>query len=118
MPLEQPSPLDIVRMLIHGTKNGSIKWEAESTEGDSFRTIFPTGGVRISRVVAFSGVGGPLLLELLDPKDRTLFQFRPETMHDLPPVKELFELASRQALNLDQAIGALVEEIRKRSEKQ
>jgi len=105
-------------MLIVGTENGSIQWEAESSDGDSLRAVFPTGGVRLSQVVTFSGSDGPYIFELLDPKGRTMFQYRPQRTEADFSVEELFRLAQRQALNLDQAIGALVEEIRKRSEKQ
>jgi hypothetical protein len=117
MPLEQI--LDVVRMLIHGTKNGTIKWEPELGEGDTLRTNLSAGGVRLARVVSFPGIvgaGGPLLLELLDTRGRSIFQFRPENTEDMPLVQELFDLARRQALNLDQAIGALLEEIKSRTQ--
>jgi hypothetical protein len=122
MPLEQNTALDIVRMLIEGTNNGKIKWEPDpaSAEGDVFLTGLAAGGVRLSHVVAFSGFagsGGPFLLELLDPKGRSLFQFRPQATEDTSLVQELFDLARRRALNLDQTLGALLDEIRSRTEK-
>ena len=120
MNLNEISPLDIVRMLLNGTKDGMIKWEPESDEGDVFRANFNAGGVRLSRVVAFSnfvGSSGSLLLELLDKQGRSIFQVRPETSEDVPLVEELFALARRQAPNLDQTIGALLEEISSRTKK-
>ena len=39
-------------------------------------------------------------------------------MQDIAQVEELFRLAHHQALNLDHTLDALLEEIRKRSEKQ
>ena len=118
MPLEESIP-DVVRMLINGTKNGTIKWEPESGEGDVFRTDFRAGGVRLSRVVTFPGIvqyGGPVLFELLDPRGRSIFQFRPHAPDAVPLVQELFDLARCQAPDLDQAIGPLLEEIKSRTE--
>jgi len=125
MPLEQISILDIVCPLIDGTKNGSIQWEAESSESDSFRTNLKAGGVRLSRTISFSAfttTPAPIagyVVELLDPKGRSIFQFQPQdTQEDLTAVNELFDLARHQALKLDPTITALVEEIRERSKRQ
>jgi hypothetical protein len=118
MPVEELSIPDVVHMLAEGTKKGSIQWTAEDPTGDAFLTTFPAGGVRLSRVITFTGspnLGGPLLVELLDPRGHTIFQDRPQTPEDLVSLEELFSLARRQALNLDQTLAALLEEIRKRS---
>ncbi len=108
---------NVVRRLIEGTNNGTIQWASESIEGDSFRATLNNGGVRVSRVVEFPGLDGPIMFELLDPYGTSIFQFRPHTDLEVTPVKELFHLARRQALNLDQTIGALIEEIESRTKR-
>ncbi len=127
MPREHTSILELVHMLIEGTKNESIKWEAESADSDSFRTNLKAGGVRLSRIFTFfsspsppeASVGGPFLIEMLDSTGRCILQFSPRKNEAaIPALEELFELAKNKALNLDQTIGDLVEEIRKYSKKQ
>ena len=115
MPPEQTTILDVVRVLIEGTKKGRIKWESDASQSDVFFTTLQKGYVRVSQLVSFTGPGEPLLFELLDKEWRTISKLQPDTSDDYPVVRELYDLARSQALNLDQTLAALVEEIQSRS---
>jgi len=108
--------MDAILRLIDGTKKGAIVWNSESPEGDSFLADLGPGKMRISQGVAFRGESnGPLIVEFLDAEGRTLSQHRAETVHDYPAVSELFQLVRNQALDADETMSRIFEEIKRRS---
>jgi hypothetical protein len=110
---------DVVLLLEEATKKGSVKWSPEEEEGDSFSAAFDSGTVRISRII----VGNIYLLEMLDLQGRTIasVESSPQVVragdesvtHDL--LERLHRCARNQALNAEDKMGALLDEIRRRA---
>src|SRR5260370_32871706 len=109
---------DLVLLLEEATQKGSVKWVPEEGDTDSFSARFESGTVRISRII----VGSTYLLEMLDLQGHTIanVESSPHLVRDsldtvtYQLLERLHRCARNQALEAENKMGVLLDEIRRR----
>jgi hypothetical protein len=115
MPPESVSLSDIVAQLVAATTLGTISWEVDPDDDESFRAKLGVGVVLLARGISYSPevLNGMLALELIDSKGRTVLKSNQVFADD--SLKNLYEMARSQALDLDTTISAMLADIKLRS---
>lgn len=102
----------LARLLYERTKDGDIRWE-ETALRDTFQCSFPSYSVLISQK-SFSGLADPKpmrILKICNEEGKTI-----EEISDAAPplsgrieLKELFELARRDAMGVEKALDEILD---------
>jgi hypothetical protein len=106
--------LELASLLFEKTKTGEIAWEKTSFD-ETFQTSFPKYSVRIQKVK-----GAPTLFLFNEDGDLIEELSYVEAFLSLGSenrLNELFELARRKAMGVDQALDELLRELKTPREK-
>jgi hypothetical protein len=96
--------LALVKHIIKLTREGKLQWEATAASGEFTASI--KGKYNVSVLRNFSNYEGEdYSLKLVDESERELLRL---TNHDYVEIGELFELARRISLNVDEAIDDIL----------
>jgi hypothetical protein len=109
---------DLVRRLSLATLSGAIDWRPVPDDEDSFRAGLDTASVAISRLTEFTASTprrGNVLLELLNENGRSVWRYRAENQDINVELTALLELARRKALNTDEVLASILDQIATRS---
>jgi hypothetical protein len=110
--------IELAKLIYEKTKAGEITWEKTAYQG-GFQTSFPKYSVIIRKLPV--GLGAPTIL-LLDDKGEVIEELAYNPVVETPEgavrlLDELFDLARRRAMGVDQALDELLRELQKPREK-
>jgi hypothetical protein len=103
----------LIALLSQGTDRGHFTWK-QTAEENTFRCLLGNGTVELSRVDT-PGQLPRYLITLFDANNTVLEELWARSEEDAQSLGELYDRVRRSALNIDQAIEALMEEISERA---
>jgi hypothetical protein len=116
---------ELVNRLSIATSDGTIRW-TETGDENAFRTVLNKGLVRVERSLAYSpmrrlipegptSVPGENLYEyyllVFDEKDKEIGRYLPDRPEQAVALRNLWSSASRTALNAEQKLDSLLQEV-------
>ena len=105
-PVKELDPTRLVSTVLDKTKAGKLKWEETADENVFIASV---GGNTTLKIRQSENWQYPNTLSLLDENGKLLSQISdPQTL-----IQELFELARRIALKVDEKVEALIETLQK-----
>ena len=100
---------ELIKLLINGTKNGTLKWEPSADEY-TFRLSSRTANVRITKEET---VGTFRRLTVINEVGRVIEEYSPKQANEIEEFDELFDEARRSASNTDEVLDELMKELSK-----
>lgn len=106
----------LIRALHQQTNSGKIEWKSTAEDG-TFQVSFPNYSVLLSTRPSVRGQGDDVIVAVLNSEGRMLEQatdvdFDADTLPNAyATMKQLYEVARRQSLGVEQALDALLIEL-------
>src|SRR4051794_39942884 len=89
---------ELVELLLRGTRNGSLQWQATADE-ETFRLTSAAANIRLTRSVGFDqDVGESIVsrsLSVLNEKGRVVEEYAPSGATECEKLDDLFTMARR-----------------------
>ncbi len=110
-----PKMSALLNLLKNGTESRRLQWQT-TPDGNTFRVSLNNGLVRLSRneSEALFPVHVTYTLTILDPSGQLIDDYTPEGEEEKNTLSQLFGLARRSALNLENILDDMLGELKSR----